>query len=209
MHGPRDSPVANGIPAENAIRTYRGYVLHGHVPSLNFTLGRNPTSSDRRHAWPSSTLLSTTSVWLRCMVHLLCIRATPFPSSQCDGRGCAVLPPKRISRPIDGESRPSNADPTAQMDPPPREQTLQVWFRPTLVPPDTVHNCVFVVNPSEEVLEGRRFTTEFLSQVRIPTVATTRFDAISPGAIGATSKAATTDVPGHVRSRRNRGTSST
>ena len=152
VHGPRDSPVASGVPAENAIRTYKGSVLHGHVQSHNLTKRRNPTSSVNKHARPSSTLLRlTTSACLRCVVHLLCIRATPFPSSQCDGRGCLVhLPPKRISRPVDGESRPSNADPTAQMDPPRREKTLQVRLRPTPVPPDTVHNCVFATNPPGE-----------------------------------------------------------
>lgn len=148
VHGPRDGPVANGVPAENAIRTYRGLVSHGHVPSHDLTKGHNPVSSVGGCARPSSTLRSTTSACHRCVVHPLCIRATPFPSSQCDGRGCAVLPPKRISCPIHGESRPSNADPTVQMDPPPREKTLQVRLRPTPVPSDTVHNCVFASNLS-------------------------------------------------------------
>lgn len=56
VHGPRDGPVANGVPAENAIRTYKGFALHGHVQSHNLTKRRNPASSDRGRARPSSTL---------------------------------------------------------------------------------------------------------------------------------------------------------
>lgn len=52
------------------------------------------------------------------------------------------LPPKRISNPVDGESRPFNADPTVQINPHRREKTPQVWLRPTPAPSDTVHNCV-------------------------------------------------------------------
>lgn len=148
VHGA--SPLASGVPAEDACRTIRGLVPIGHVPSHNLTLERNQASSVGGRARPSSSLLRSTSACFRFVVHLPCIRATPFPSLQCDGRACVgVLPPKRISHPIDGESRPSNADRTVRMAPPRREKTLHVRVR------RPSHRIRFTTLFSPRILRGR------------------------------------------------------